>query len=79
MNEKLQKEVEDAKVEGWQLDSEHSDKAILVKRGWGTLGGHVLVGLLTIWWTLGIGNVLYAAYKYFVDTDKKVVRQEDVS
>jgi hypothetical protein len=78
MNDNLQKEVEDAKVEGWQVDSEQSDKVVLVKRGWGTLGGHVLIGFLTIWWTLGIGNVLYAAYKYFVDTDKKVIRQDDL-
>jgi hypothetical protein len=36
----------------------------------------VLVALLTAWWTLGIGNVVYAAYKYFNGSATKVVRDE---
>ena len=46
----------------------------MVKRHYGTLGDHVLIGLLTVWWTLGLGNVVYAASKYFGDADQKVVR-----
>ena len=30
------------------------------KGTWGSTGTHVLIGLLTIWWTLGIGNLVYA-------------------
>lgn len=79
MHDDLQRHVEDQQIEGWQLLEEHSDdKVTLVKRKTGTLGGHALIALLTIWWTLGLGNVCYAAYKYFVDADKKVVRLEDV-
>lgn len=37
---------------------------------------HLLVALLTAWWTIGIGNVLYAAYCYFGKSPKKVVRDE---
>mgnify|MGYP006283197777 CR=1 FL=1 len=76
MNENLQRKVDDARVEGWSLDKEQGDRAIMVRRGYGTLGGHVLVALLTVWWTLGLGNVVYAAYKYFGDAEKKVIRDD---
>lgn len=76
MNENLQKKVDDAKTEGWNLDEEGENRAVMIKRGYGTLGGHVLIAFLTIWWTFGLGNVIYAAYKYFGDTDKKVIRDE---
>lgn len=75
MSEPLQQQIEDAQTEGWSIDSESNDRAVMVKRGYGTLGGHVLVALLTFW-TLGLGNVCYAAYKYFGDTDKKVLRAD---
>jgi hypothetical protein len=73
----LQKQIEDAQIEGWNIDTETDDRAVMVKHNYGTLGAHVLVALLTIWWTLGLGNVCYAAYKYFGDTDKKVLRIDD--
>lgn len=78
MDEDLRRRVEDAEVEGWSIYEEHGDRrVVMVKRKYGTLGGHVLVGLLTVWWTLGLGNAVYAAYKYFAHADKKVLRADD--
>lgn len=76
MDDELRTKVEDAQVEGWKIDSETDRRVVMVKRNYGTLGGHVLVFLLTFW-TFGLGNVLYAAYKYFKDADRKVLREED--
>lgn len=74
----LQRKIEDAKVEGWQVYEEHGDERVtMIKRKKGTLGGHVLIFFLTAWWTLGLGNVCYAAYKYFGDSDKKVIRDDE--
>lgn len=70
----FQKMVEDEQTEGWSIDEDGDERVVLVKRGYGTLGGHILVAILTVWWTLGIGNGVYAAYKYFADTDTKVIR-----
>lgn len=73
-SEELQQEIDDAKVEGWELQEETGEnRAVMVRRGYGTLGGHTLVLLLTFW-TFGFGNVCYAAYKYFVDKEKRVLR-----
>jgi hypothetical protein len=74
-SKELRREIEDAQVEGWEIDQEQGDhKAVMVRRGYGTLGGHFLIAILTVWWTFGIGNALYATYKYFGDTEKKVLR-----
>lgn len=77
-NDALQRRIDDAKVEGWSLDEQQGDdRAVMVRRGYGTLGAHGLVFLLTIWWTFGLGNVLYAAKKYFYDADKRVIRVDN--
>lgn len=70
----LQRKIDDAKVEGWKVDKEQGDRAVMMKPNYGSFGGHVLIALLTVWWTAGIGNALYAAYKYFSDSDKRVLR-----
>lgn len=73
-NEMLQQKIDDAKVEGWKVAEEQGDRAVMKKPNYGSLGGHALIALLTVWWTIGLGNVCYAAYKYFSHSDKKVVR-----
>lgn len=75
-SEHFKRQIEDEETEGWSVGEDGDEKVVMYKAGYGTLGGHVLVGLLTIWWTFGIGNVIYAAYKHWGDRDKKVVRDE---
>lgn len=58
---------------GWEVEDRYDDGAVLVKRSVGAAGTHVLIALLTVWWTGGMGNAAYAAYKYFVDVDRQVV------
>lgn len=69
----LEQATEDAQAEGWKLKSSSDNVAVLEKSGgFGGAGGHIVVGILTIWWTFLIGNILYAAYRYF--TGKKELR-----
>lgn len=70
----FQRRIEDEQTEGWKISEDGDEKVVLFKAGYGSLGGHVLVAALTIWWTFGIGNAVYAAYKYFAHRDTKVVR-----
>lgn len=76
-NDPLQQQINDAEIEGWAVYERHDDRVIMVDRDYGTLGGHVLIALLTVWWTAGLGNVLYAAYRYFFKPDKRVLRADD--
>lgn len=75
-SERARQEIEDALATGWRIESEGPDRVVLVDRNFGSLGGHLVVALLTFWWTMGLGNLLYAAYKYVNDTRRRVVWDE---
>lgn len=72
----FQRRIEDEKVEGWKVKTDGDEKVVMMKPNYGSLGGHLLIALLTVWWTLGVGNAAYAAYKYFKGSPQKVVRDE---
>ncbi|NHN48562.1 hypothetical protein G9464_13300 [Halostella sp. JP-L12] len=72
----FQQRLVDEQLRGWEVQDRYRDSVVLVKRSPGSLGMHALVFFLTIWWTGGLGNALYAAYKYFVDVDRKVIRRD---
>jgi len=42
----------------WDL-AEETPEYFLLRRNTASLGGHVLVFILTFWWTFGIGNLVY--------------------
>jgi hypothetical protein len=65
--------IEDEMVEGWKVKEDGDERILMFKPNYGTLGGHLLVALATVWWTLGLGNVAYAGYKY-MKSPTKVVR-----
>jgi hypothetical protein len=72
-SERARREIEDALAAGWRIESEGPHRVVLVDREFGSVGGHLVVALLTFWWTMGLGNLVYAAYKYFNDTRRRVV------
>lgn len=62
------------KVEsGWRIEEETPDRVTLVRREYGDPGIHLVIAVLTLWWTMGIPNLLYAAYKYFTGSQRTVV------
>ena len=74
--ERLERRIATALEEGWELERDFGDHAVLIKRSLGSPGVHALIALFTIWFTMGIGNALYAGYKYFGDVERTVVRPE---
>jgi len=62
--DKALQEVKMYQSNDWDL-VEETPEFFLLKRNTATIGGHVLVFLLTFWFTLGIGNLIYwlASYK----------------
>ena len=60
--DKLDSEIEDKQVEGWQLVSRSDNMAIMKKPGkWGNFWVHAIILTFT-WWTLGLCNAAYAFY-----------------
>lgn len=76
-DDQLARKVDDLKTEGWKVSEEGNERYVMKKPNYGSLGPHFLVALLTVWWTLGIGNVLYASWCYISRSDKRVVRPDD--
>lgn len=45
---------------GYKITSEGEATTVVKKETWGTMAMHIVVAIVTLWWTLGIGNLLYA-------------------
>ncbi|WP_255167083.1 zinc ribbon domain-containing protein [Natrononativus amylolyticus] len=71
--EVLEHRIRLAMNEGWGLEHDFGDHAVLIKRSFGALWVHILVGFLTLSATMGLGNVLYAAYSYYGNPTRAVV------
>ena len=77
LNDDLTRKVEDLEVEGWKIKSKHGEnKVTMMEPDYGSFGPHALIALLTVWWTLGLGNILYAAKRYYMNSNKQILRGE---
>lgn len=69
----VRREITELVESGWRIESETPKRVTLVKRNFGSAQNHLLIAVLTIWWLLGLPNLLYAAYKYFDDSERTIV------
>lgn len=75
--DKLDSEIEDKTVEGWVLQNRNDNLAIMKKMGtWGSAGGHIIIAVLTLWWTLGVGNLAYALYARYAKAAELHIKVE---
>lgn len=75
-SDEFQRQIEDEKVSGWKVDKDGDERVVMKKPNYGTLGGHAVILLLTVWFTFGLGNAAYAAWCYFKKSPQKVVRDD---
>ncbi len=52
--------IDDYVTQGYEILEQGERSTLVRKVSWGTAGGHVLWALLTVWFTLGFGNLIYA-------------------
>lgn len=63
---RMEDKVDDYITLGYEVVTRGENSVKLQKKkGWGTFGGHFITFLLTSWWTLGIGNLIYALIKHY--------------
>lgn len=85
MTPEISEKVQDAKIEGWNLKERQGDRAIMIRRRYGSVLSHIVVALLSLILFAAmeataaffIGNIIYLAYNYFLKPDKRVVRADD--
>ena len=68
----LRRRVQDLEVAGWETVTDHGDRVVLRKRGFGSLLPHV--GLFLI--SGGALNVVYALYRYTAGAPRREVRAD---
>lgn len=68
--------VDDFVTQGHEVIEQGERTTLLRKKSWGSFLGHTIVALLTIWWTLGLGNLAYALIAHYA-AEKIMVRIED--
>lgn len=61
---------------GYKIKSRGQDNCRLQKAAYGGLASHVLVAILTCWWTFFIGNILWLVYNYVSNSDNVLVKIE---
>ncbi|WP_049892343.1 zinc-ribbon domain-containing protein [Natronococcus amylolyticus] len=75
----LERRVAAAMRDGWELEHDFGDHVVMVRRSFGSVDAHLVVAALTVWWTMGLGNALYGAYRYVGDAERMVLRAEQTS
>lgn len=68
--------VDDFVTQGHEVIEQGERTTLLRKKSWGSLLGHTIVALLTIWWTFGVGNLVYALVAHYT-AEKIMVRIEE--
>ena len=66
--EEALKEVKIYLISGWDLRKE-TPTHFLLKRNTASIGGHILVFLISVWWLPLIGNIIY----YFSQNQTKKI------
>ncbi len=77
-SEDLYQQVRDKEIEGWSVDRVERDegRVVMQRTGSQSLIGHLIVAVLTAWWSFGLVNFLYFMYRRRVKTEKHVLREE---
>lgn len=68
--------IDDFVTQGYIILEQSERNALLKKKTWGIGSGHVICALVTVWFTFGIGNLVYAIISN-VNAPKVLLKMED--
>ena len=61
---------------GYKVKERGELTCALEKVNYGSVVSHVIVAIISAWWTLFIGNVVWALYNYFSNSDRVLLKLE---
>lgn len=70
---RLESRIAHATRDGWELERDFGNHVVMVRRTFGSADTHLVIALFTIWWTMGLANVLYGAYSYVEGAERMVL------
>ena len=72
-NDHYRREVTEKVEAGFRIEEETDERVTLVRRTVGSPRTHLILAVLTIWWAMGLPNLLYGAYAYVAGAERTVV------
>jgi hypothetical protein len=72
----MEQVTEDFLTRGYKVKQEGQKSTMVKKKSWGSGAGHLVIAALTIWWTVGLGNVAYAIYKNLTAEEVQIKVEE---
>lgn len=78
-SDRFRRRLAEEQANGWRITKSGDGWAKLHKPNFGSRECHLLIALLTGWWTLGTVNLGYAAFMYCFDSPKKIVETTDAT
>ncbi|WP_222919550.1 zinc ribbon domain-containing protein [Natrinema sp. SYSU A 869] len=75
-SKRLQREIDDLVAQGWAIEEETPDRVVMVDREFGSVVSHILVAVLTFWFSMGLGNVVWGAYNYISKSKRRVLWED---
>lgn len=73
----MEKVTDDFITQGYTVKNQGQRSTMMKKSTWGSGSGHLIVALFTIWFTLGVGNLIYAVYKHFTAEEVKIQVEDE--
>jgi hypothetical protein len=73
----MEKVIDDFITQGYRIKEQGQNSTMMKEKDWGSGGMHLIVLVFLGWWTIGIANVVYAAYKYFTGAEVKIQVEEE--
>jgi hypothetical protein len=74
--ERFQRRLDEEYADGWRVARESEAYAVLRRPDYGSPWLHAVIALTTVWFTFGLGNLLYAVYAY-LNSPTKLLTEDD--
>lgn len=73
----MERTVDDFVTRGWEIIDEGQNSRVLREKNWGSVVGHIIVAVLTAWWTLFLGNLAYALIVRYGTAERILIQMRD--
>ena len=62
---------------GYSVAERGENNAAVIKKNFGSVTSHVIVAIATCWWTIFIGNIVWAVYNYYSKSDRVLIKIDE--